>query len=324
MSLVSVIIPVYNRSEFICEAIESVLAQTYTNYEIVVVDDGSTVDIKQILQPFWQKIKYLYQENKGLAAARNTGILNSNGKYLAFLDDDDLFESEKLEIQVKELEDNPNLGFVFSDYFSFEAKNPARKKLISTKLRNVKRDELANYYFIDQDLAVSSFLVRRKSINKVGLFDESLEVTEDVDLWLRMFLYDQGEYSSYPSTRIRGGVNRMSQNRILINETSIKNLKRVLDKNPNFAQKLGAIADKKIVKLHYWFGRALFENNEVSQARKEFVFCAKSYPFMIKKVYLYLFFCVIGRSSTNVILKFWRFLWNHFFKKYRRSLLPRN
>lgn len=310
MSLVSVIIPVNNRLEFICEAIDSVLAQTYKNHEIVVVDDGSTSDIKQVLRPFWLKIKYLHQANKGLASARNLGIKNSSGKYLAFLDDDDLFESRKLEKQVNKLEANPNLGFVFSDYYSFETKNSAKKKLTFTRLRNSTNSEFAKCYFIHHDIAVSSFLVRRKSIEKIGMFNESLDVTEDVDLWLRMFLFDQGEYSSYPSTRIRSGVNRMSQNRILINETLIKNLKKVLDKNPNFAQKLGVLADKKIVKLHYWLGRALFEKNEITLARKEFIFCAKSFPLMIKKVYLYIIFCATGRKFAYVILRLWRFMRN--------------
>ena len=90
MSLISVIIPVYNRLEYIDEAIESILAQTHEDYEIVVVDDGSTVDISSVLTPYMAKIKYVTQAHKGLSAARNTGIDNSKGEYLAFLDDDDL------------------------------------------------------------------------------------------------------------------------------------------------------------------------------------------------------------------------------------------
>ncbi len=324
MSLVSVIIIVYNRSEFICEAIDSILAQTYKNYEIIIVDDGSTSEIKQVLKPYRFKIKYLYQTNKGLASARNFGLKNSSGKYISFLDDDDHFEPEKLEKQVKILEDNPHLGFVFSDYYLFDTYHPKRKKLILTRLGNIPSSEFAKGYFLHHDLAVSSFLVRQKSVEKIGVFDERLYVTEDVDFWQRLFLHDQGEYSSYTSTKVRGGINRMSQNRIVIYENLIVNLKRVLDNNPDFVKELGVLADKKIVKLHYWLGRALFESNLISQARREFVFCAKSYPMLIKKVYLYLFFCVLGKTRANVILKFWRFLWNHFIKKYRRSYISRS
>ena len=124
---VSVIIPVYNRKDFIAEAIESVLAQTYTDFEIIVVDDGSPEDMKDVLGLYLQKIKYVYQENKGLAAARNTGIRNSSGKYVAFLDDDDLFERRKLEKQTEILETHPELGFVFSDWSYFTTNNPAEK-----------------------------------------------------------------------------------------------------------------------------------------------------------------------------------------------------
>jgi len=315
MSLVSVIIPVYNRLEYISEAIESVLAQTYKDYEIIIVNDGSSVNVEKVLSPYRNTVKYFHQNHLGTAAARNNGINHSSGEYIAFLDDDDLFESEKLEKQVKKLEADPNLGFVFSDFYYFETKNPERKKIHSTKLSNVSRDEFANSYFIHHDLAVSSFLVRRKSIESIGLFDHNFDVNEDVDLWMRLFLNDQGEYSNYPSTKIRVDGPRVSKNRIFINRNLIENLKKILDNNPEFAKKLGTAADKKIIKLHYLLGRALFENHEIYLAQKEFVFCAKSYHLMIKRVYLFIFLCVLGKTPANVVLKFWRFLWNHFFGK---------
>ncbi len=324
MSLVSVIIPVYNRLEFIKEAIESVYAQTYKNFEIIVVNDGSSENVEEVLSQYKDSVKYLFQKQSGVGAARNNGIKHSRGELLAFLDDDDLFEPNKLEEQVKILENNPHLGFVFSDYYSFETKNASRKRLISTRLRNSKRDDMAQNYFIHHDLPVSSFLVRRRSIEDIGLFNSKLKVIEDVDLWLRLFLHDAGVYSNYPSTKIRIHGHQMSNNRIFINRNLIKDYKEILDNNPEFAQKLGALADKTIIKLHYRLGRALFESNEISQARKEFLFCAKSYPLMIKRVYPYLFFCVLGRTPANVVLKFWRFLWNHFFKKYKRPYLSRN
>ena len=312
MPTVSVIIPVYDRREFISEAIESVLVQTYKDIEIIVVDDGSTTDIKETLNPYLDKIKYVYQENRGLAAARNSGIRCSSGKYIAFLDDDDLFEPQKLENQVRLLEENPDLGFVFSDYYYFETGNKAERTLVLTKLRDIPSKEFVKFYFVFHDLAVSTFLVRRESIDDVGKFDEDLEVTEDVDFWLRLSLLHQGKFSDYPSACIRTGANRMSQDRILINKTLIKILKRVKEENPDFAESMGVTADKKIVKVHYLLGKAFFEKNQITQARKEFVYCAKSYPLMIKRVYFYLFFCLIGKTPANVILKFWRFVWNLF------------
>ena len=94
---VSVVIPTYNSSQFIVETLESVFAQTYKDYEIIVVDDGSTDNTKEVLQPYTSRIKYIYKENGGPASARNVGIKSAQGEYIAFLDSDDRWLPEKLE-----------------------------------------------------------------------------------------------------------------------------------------------------------------------------------------------------------------------------------
>lgn len=99
--LISVVIPTYNRAHYVCEAIDSVLAQTYKNIEIIAVDDGSTDNTKDIIQQYSSRIKYIYQNNAGPSAARNNGIKQSNGDLIAFLDSDDIWLAEKLERQVE-------------------------------------------------------------------------------------------------------------------------------------------------------------------------------------------------------------------------------
>ena len=99
MPKVSVIIPTYNGAQYIKQAVDSVLAQTYDDYEIIVVDDGSTDDTAELLRPYGDRITYLYQENRKLPAARNTGIRTARGQYLAFLDSDNLFLPHKLAAQ---------------------------------------------------------------------------------------------------------------------------------------------------------------------------------------------------------------------------------
>ena len=102
---VSIIIPAYNHADLLGEALESVFAQTYRNFEIIVVDDGSTDDTASLLKPLSEQgvIRYIYQQKQGVSAARNRGIVEANGRYIAFLDSDDLFEPDKLEIQVNYL-----------------------------------------------------------------------------------------------------------------------------------------------------------------------------------------------------------------------------
>ncbi|MBU1710567.1 MAG: glycosyltransferase, partial [Proteobacteria bacterium] len=109
---VSIIIPTYNRSAFLQEAIDSVLAQSYSPYEIIVVDDGSADDTPEVVKAYESKVRYIRRENSGPAAARNTGIKAARSDYIAFLDDDDRFDKRKLEIQVKAMVDNP--GFLVS------------------------------------------------------------------------------------------------------------------------------------------------------------------------------------------------------------------
>ena len=104
MCLISVIIPTFNRVEFISEAIDSVLSQTYSNFEIIVVDDGSTDNTKQLLTKYGSRITYDFQENKGVSSARNKGLDIAKGEWIAFLDSDDIWLPEKLSLQMQDLE----------------------------------------------------------------------------------------------------------------------------------------------------------------------------------------------------------------------------
>ena len=119
--IVSVIIPAYNAERFIPQAIQSVLEQTYQSYEIIVVDDGSTDKTKDILKEFEDKVCCIYQENQGPSAARNAGIKISQGRYICFLDADDIWTPDKLEVQVEFLECHPDISLVFSDHQDFDA-----------------------------------------------------------------------------------------------------------------------------------------------------------------------------------------------------------
>jgi glycosyltransferase involved in cell wall biosynthesis len=270
LPLVSVIIPVYNRSEYVCEAIDSVLAQTYKNYEIVVVDDGSGSNVKQVLEPYFGKIKYFYQENKGLAAARNTGIKHSTGKYLAFLDDDDLFEPRKLEVQVEMLENNPEVGFVYSDCFVFDTDEPSELRLTLAEGRDKPRNEFARLFFMRPNVYVPTFLVRRRSFEDAGLFDEILPQHEDGDMMLRIALSWQVKFSDYPCGRWRGHANNMSRDRIGMNKSIIKSSEKILALHPEFKNSLGIDANDRLAELHFLLGKAYLQKRMIRSSIKQF------------------------------------------------------
>ena len=115
MPKVSVIIPAYNQAKFLAVAIDSCLEQTYRDIEVIVVEDGSTDETRDVAARFGDRISYIHQENTGLAGARNRGIGESKGEYLCFLDSDDFFHPQKIQRQVELIEADPQLGFVYCD-----------------------------------------------------------------------------------------------------------------------------------------------------------------------------------------------------------------
>jgi len=193
--LVSIIIPSYNVASYVKCAVDSALAQTYKNCEVIVVDDGSTDNTRQILSPYINagKIKYIYQKNKGLAGARNTGIKNSSGEYIALLDADDLFLPEKIAEQVRTLEENMDFGVCYSDLIHFsdpqnfcfaKPKRASSRKFYHHRYKYPSGDvfrPLLHRQFINP----LTVMARREVFEKYGYFNENLRRSEDWDLWLR-------------------------------------------------------------------------------------------------------------------------------------------
>jgi glycosyltransferase involved in cell wall biosynthesis len=182
MPLVSVIIPTYNRESFIAECVESVLAQTFSNFELIVVDDGSTDRTETVVGGYSDKIRYLRQEQRGPAAARNSGIRNASGEWLSFLDSDDLWLPNKLEFEMEYVSKNPNMRICYSEeiwYRRGRRVNPAQKHRKYSGWIYRKMLPLCI-------VSPSSVMIHRSVLEKVGLFDEELPACEDYDLWLRI------------------------------------------------------------------------------------------------------------------------------------------
>jgi glycosyltransferase involved in cell wall biosynthesis len=184
MPQVSVIIPVYNGEKTIRETIESVLQQTFADFEILVINDGSTdatLDIlSKIIDPRIQIFSYA---NARQAASRNRGLERAKGDYIAFLDADDLWTMDKLELQVKALQSHPEAAFAYSwtDYID-ERGNFLHSGRHITMNGNVYADLIVNN-FVENG---SNPLIRREVFDRVGVFDEALPPAEDWDMWLRI------------------------------------------------------------------------------------------------------------------------------------------
>ncbi len=183
MSKVSVIIPTYNGGRYIRRAIESVLTQTYQDYEIIVVDDGSTDDTAEILQPYRDRITYIYQTNQKLPVARNNGIARARGEYLAFLDSDDLFLPDQLAVQVRALDERPEVGLVASGYQIVDGNG----LLLQERRPWIDRPSITLESLFFGGLAPPvAVMLRRTWFNDVGGFDPQFLYAEDVDLWYRL------------------------------------------------------------------------------------------------------------------------------------------
>ncbi|MFH0702468.1 MAG: glycosyltransferase [bacterium] len=179
---ISVIIPVYNGENYIKETIISVLNQTYTDYELIIVDDGSTDSTKKIIQSFSDpRIIYYYQKNSGPNTTRNTGINLAKGEFIAFLDADDIWLPHKLAIQLREIKENPEIGLVYGWVYYIDSNS----NLIGRKKYNIKDDFYINLLlgnFVDNG---STPLIRKKCFDKVGGFDD-LKPAGDWDMWIRI------------------------------------------------------------------------------------------------------------------------------------------
>jgi glycosyltransferase involved in cell wall biosynthesis len=184
---VSIIIPAYNVARFISETLDSVFAQTFTDYEVIIINDGSpdSVELERILEPYLQKICYLKQENRGAGAARNTGLRTARGTYVAFLDADDVWLPAYLEKQVSFIESDGGYDLVYCNALLIGDSPWTGKTYMDRDPSNgtVNLEALLGERCM---VITSGVLARREAIMEVGLFDETLRNSQDFDLWVRL------------------------------------------------------------------------------------------------------------------------------------------
>ncbi len=199
--LVNVIIPTYNRDWMVKESIDSVLAQDFNDFELIVVDDGSTDNTPEILDSYRQDINVIRQGNRGVSAARNAGIAKASGRFIAFLDSDDLWLPDKLSLQVDFFNSNPSALICQTE--EIWIRNNVR---INPKIKHKKPSGM----IFEPSLALclvspSAVIIKRSLFDEVGLFDETLPACEDYDLWLRISCRHPVHLINTPLIIKRGG-----------------------------------------------------------------------------------------------------------------------
>ncbi|HEV2117146.1 MAG TPA: glycosyltransferase family A protein [Terriglobales bacterium] len=272
---VSVIIPAYNSERYVADAVKSVLAQSYRPHEIIVVDDGSTDGTAHALEPFAGAIRYLYQQNRGEPAARNTGMRAATGEYIAFLDADDLWVPEKLELQMAYFAAHPGCAFVYSDMSTFDENGLVDA---SVKVRFNITFPSGNIFpalFHETLFGSGSIVFRRECLLKAGYFDEDFLVGSDYEMWLRMARhYECGVvdkplllYRQHPQMSTRG-LGRAMRDGV---PWEVEALKKILRLYPQAAEELGrAEVKQRLSKPFADMAHTWLQLGEHRQARKLF------------------------------------------------------
>ena len=299
MSKVSVIIPTYNRAEFLRSSIESALKQTFTDLEIIVSDDKSTDHTREVVRSFKdRRIKYiLNQGNKGVSAARNLGILASEGEYIAFLDDDDEWLPDKLQRQVEVLDKSkPNICGVYSNRLIIDkltgniiSDNPGAGKL---------KGNLLYQLVIGNPIITPTVILRKRCLDEVGLFDETMSYMEDRDLWIRLSMNWDFEYISKPLAKIYIHGNGHLSLKI---ESQTAGQEKLLERYQHLFRKNKEVWGKLYVQI----GAQYCQLKKMKKGRKNIIKGIKIYPFKMI-AYLHLFSSLLGSSNYQRVRKFYK------------------
>lgn len=254
MPKVSIITPLYNDKKYIEQAIKSILNQTYKDFEMIIVDDGSTDGSGELVRnKFRDKVRYIHQENKGAATAVNKGISLSQGDYIAFCDSDDWWLPEKLEKQVKFLEVNQNFGLIYSDAFLAKDGILTRKTWLQSRkvlpCSGGKEKCLISLFsknFIPAPLTV---LMRKSVIDRVGLFNENFSSTYDYEYWFRILEAGiQIAFSDKPLAVWNSHIGQGSRRIRKMKLDQVKILREFLIRNPEFIKDHPFLVTNKFIK----------------------------------------------------------------------------
>lgn len=297
---VSVIIPVFNREKFVAQALDSVLAQTFKNFEIVVVDDGSTDSSFSILteykERFPDKVVLLQQSNSGPSLARNKAIMAAQGKYIAFLDSDDLWPPEKLERQLSIFEEHEDIAFVYSGYYTTNKKGEILAiNLPDPQLKGRIYDEL---WVIPNNICGGTLMVEKEKLLAVGLFDTDLGGGENLDLRIRLSQLGNVYYCSDPLYFYQRHSESLTSNFENMYSFQLKLLEKHFGKSGERNKKIFKILRSQQL---YFLGGDLLRSGNCVKAATNFFQSILLYP-QRPRAYVNLLRCCMGSQINNWFL----------------------
>jgi glycosyltransferase involved in cell wall biosynthesis len=338
--LVSVIIPTYNHASGCKKAIESVLSQTHANVEIVVVDDGSKDNTRDVISGMDDRVKYIYQINAGVSAARNKALEAATGNYIAFLDSDDVWLPWKLEAQLSLLRVFPDVGMVWTDMMAVDENGRVlydsyiKKMYTSYEYFNCERDftemrvlsevwescpaqylqrkcyagNIFSWMFMGNLVHTSTVLLHRERQRKVGLFDVDLiKSGEDYDYHFRTCRVGNVGYIDVPSIHYRiGAADQLTASKYMvwIARNNLKTIMKMLTAAKSEIHLPPRVMRKRLAQAHAWVGLAEFDENR----RKARIHLAKSLTFspLQKRALIFIFLSLLPRSIWEKLNRAWQ------------------
>jgi len=276
--LVSVIIPAYNVTVFINETLASVFAQTFTDFEVVVVNDGSpdTTELERAIQPYRARIRYFSQENRGASAARNTGLRAARGKLIAFLDADDLWSPDYLAEQLKFMREY-DCDLACADAMIFGVSTDAGRSYMDSLMHTAPAQGRVTFLGLvnaERSLITSGVVARRDLILEVGLFDETLRNAQDFDLWLRLARHGARlAYHRQVLLRYRSRINSLSGDAINSHRRELHvfdKIEQSYDFTPGERAEVHAVIRNRRALLEYELGKLYLLPGDFARARESF------------------------------------------------------
>lgn len=277
---VSLIIATFNHAHLLSQAVESGLAQTLAEVEIIVVDDGSTDDTPAVLARYGDRICCKRQENRGLAAARNAGLAMAHGSFIAFLDADDVLASTKLAEQTALLESDDRVGWTYCDVWIDE--EATGESIAASERFAYGRRRLSGWLFAEllhgNFIPAIAPLIRRSALDAVGGFDEGLTALEDWDLWLRLALVAEARY--VPALLATYHVRRdgMSQDRARMDRNRFSVLDKVSQSHRDAIDALGRPGRRILADMHNWYGYDAYGRGDWSVAIQRLAASVRTHP----------------------------------------------
>lgn len=296
--LVSIITPVYNGATYLAQALDSAIKQSYDNWELIVVNDGSIDNSESIIENYLPdpRILYIKQQNQGVAAARNTAIAAASGTYIGFLDQDDRWHKDKLSIQIAALESDKTIALVY-----------ARQNIINENEVPIEYPwptgaigHCLKTMFLRNQITILTTLVRKQVLNEVGAFNEKLSGTDDYDMWLRICLSHPIGFIDKTLADYRVHSSNVSNDDFKMTALDLKTIESVLLAHPEIYDLLGKqVVYSRLHQLHRELGGWLsWKKNDFKQARNHYAKAIYFKPLSFRPYYRWVY-CSLGNKQRR-------------------------